>query len=471
MPDYSKMGYTAIANLLAGGGGEKTPRRIAKFNQTTFRKDIGQRTTDKGTFIQSGIGGKPLGDGYCAGVCLDWARRTLLSPSTRAANFINYGYEDMAAGKGTKAGRDLTQSKDRAYQTVGRMAGAWHASGDMDWNAPSGSTTYAVKPETWASTAKTMDSRFEADRKTEKRVKADQPFSKRPFSSLTLLGSRSFVYASAGQWMGALLAHGLKPGAVSKLGFRRSGASGHAVAVWQRKTSLTDPDAFYFFDPNYGVFSYTKEQLQDALQILFWMDNEDTPNYDTCSSATAQEMDWLTFGPIHLVSATTKPASVVSTTVEAVKHPDPGPVTTTTTSVTTPVKPVSPPQPTLPQPAVVKPPEVQAPLTSGYGKPAFALSSPGVVSAKSTVTAPKGSGKHADLIAELETFKAQGKALQEWNGLSYKDLGGLLVLKEPLRKSIEAAVPSMKGSFRVKGVQSGIDVKALTQLISQLKAQ
>src|SRR5262245_26118870 len=115
MANYEAMSYEQIADLLEGFGS-----KIGGFHQTTFRTDVGRRVSP--TPIHTEVNHKSLGSGYCAGVCLDWARKVLLSRQSRDASALTYGYDKMLDGKSTKAGRTLQQSKDRAYSTVGRMA-------------------------------------------------------------------------------------------------------------------------------------------------------------------------------------------------------------------------------------------------------------------------------------------------------------------------------------------------------------
>jgi hypothetical protein len=77
------------------------------------------------------------------------------------------------------------------------------------------------------------------------------------------------------------------------------------VAIWQRRNSKEANDSFYFFDPNYGVYSYKflsgKPGLKSALQYLFFRDKDDTPKYANCTSAQNQEMSYMRFGPPKLV--------------------------------------------------------------------------------------------------------------------------------------------------------------------------
>lgn len=290
MPDYSGKEKDQVPGLLKSKGSQ-----ISEFDQGTFRTDVGVRSVDGKNLIQSKSGGKELGGGYCAGVVLDWARRVLLSAPTRDEGFLTYGYSTMQSGKGTGT-RDLAQSKERAFQTVGRMAGAWSASNEMTWSAPSGATDYKVKDETWAGTAKALDSAFDADRKENARK-----LSGKKFSSLVILDSR-MTNCTADEWVG-MLPGSLRPGAVTKFGFGKPGLSGHAVAVWQRKEKTIERDSFYFFDPNFGVYAYDLAGFTEALKILFWRRNlpPHVPYYATCAHTKNQDFSYVIFGPPNVI--------------------------------------------------------------------------------------------------------------------------------------------------------------------------
>src|SRR4029453_19549723 len=92
--DYSKWSYDRILKLL-----DNNSTKSGTFNQSSFKTDIGQRVQGGQVLTRSQIGGKSLGGGFCAGVCMDWARRILLSPSSRASSFLTHGYDAMPGGK------------------------------------------------------------------------------------------------------------------------------------------------------------------------------------------------------------------------------------------------------------------------------------------------------------------------------------------------------------------------------------
>ncbi|MEJ8847599.1 YopT-type cysteine protease domain-containing protein [Variovorax rhizosphaerae] len=300
MPNYSLKTPAEIAALLAQHGAT-----IGSFNQTKFQEELGVR----GGNIVAGVGGQSLGSGYCAGVCLDWARRVLLSQPGRE-NFVTYGYDAMRAGRGTKDGRTLAESKERAYNSVARMGNAWIANNTLDWE---GGAVSAVRPSSWAAKASQLE--------------AQQPKGK-SFTQLTMITSKMATYPPGDVWLSDLETTGLQPGAVTKFGFGRVAQSGHAVAVWQRKAVRTDADSFYLFDPNFGVFSCNADGLKAMFRILFYTSMSNTAYYSTCSSARAQEMSYIIFGPPNLVGAALAPgataAQVPSTGAQAAGQPATG---------------------------------------------------------------------------------------------------------------------------------------------------
>jgi hypothetical protein len=308
MPDYSNKDADKVPGLLKDKGSP-----IGEFNQTSFRKDVGVRSAGGENKIQVSVAGKELGGGYCAGVALDWARRVLLSSPTRDEKFLSYGYSTIKKGEGIRS-KSLTQSKDRAFQTVGRMANAWDTSNNMSWTAPSGSTDFKVSQETWNQTKASLDSAFNSDRSANQRGP-----SSRKFSSLVVLDSKMTV-CTADEWVN-MLPNSFQPGAVTKFGFGKPGATGHAVAVWRRKATVTDPDSFYFFDPNFGVYSYKLASLTEVLKILFYRRSlpPHTPYYVSCSHTTTQDFSYIIFGPPNLVSAGSPSQPVI--------NPQPSPTT------------------------------------------------------------------------------------------------------------------------------------------------
>lgn len=287
MPDYSADDHgTALARLTGFGN------VIGAFHQGSFRTEIG--VTVDGRYINA-VGGRPLGNGYCAGVCLDWIRRVLMSGPDRDQRYLSYYSADIGSGADV-GGRTNEAARERAFQSASRMAQAYVRRNNVQWTQPGdapANAPYTMNAAQFSAAATAVDEYFD-----EKRDEAGRDRSQKRFSNLVVTSSDRRTYDSPGRWMGALLG-ALAAGACTQVNFSRSGQSGHAVTIWRRRAGDA-PDAHYFFDPNYGVFSYNRSGLQDALQYLFWEDAEDTPHYDTCASEDAQVMSYAVYGPPRL---------------------------------------------------------------------------------------------------------------------------------------------------------------------------
>jgi hypothetical protein len=218
MPEnYAAKSMEEIDQLLKDLGA-----KIGGFNQGKFRKDVGMKsgtiheTSSRRTKCLS------LGGGYCAGVCLDWARRVLLSGPNRDQAFLNYNNDKILKLKGFGAeGRTRSQLQDRAFQNVGRMADAYAIHGRFDWQSD-GQGAKHLPAEQWKQEAGNLDQFFDKDRDDASR----KQHSRKRFSALVLLHSKRSVYSSPGQWMAQLLSDGLRSGAVSKVAFRQVGQAG-----------------------------------------------------------------------------------------------------------------------------------------------------------------------------------------------------------------------------------------------------
>ncbi len=293
MPDFSKDSYQVALSKLKGLGsviGEG-------FNQVSFRTELAVKPTNDGKFeYYSSIGDKTLGNGYCSGVCLDWIRRVLLSKPEKSndAGYLTYHSGALKSEKG-----DIKHSheelRDRAFQTSGRMAHAWDRRNEMPWTGPMNQTSKVVKDGQWNETASALDKSF-----SQLRTKADRKPSKKSFSQLKLEGSKMDTYNS-GQWYTALV-NAFQPGCCALVGFDKSNVSGHALAIWQRRIETDNPDSFYLFDPNFGVFSYARGKLKSVLVYLFFTNKECTPYYKACADEP-QRMTYQIFGPVNLVGA------------------------------------------------------------------------------------------------------------------------------------------------------------------------
>ena len=286
MPDYSKdTRDKACARLKSWGA------LVGAFNETKFRTELGTKPVTT-------ISGQSLGNGYCMGVGLDWIRRVLQSKADRDPNYLTYSYDALVKKEDMKD-RTLQQLKDRTENTSLRMAHAYYRQNEeIIWKGPKGGETKSVPTDEWKKVASDLDSDFD-----ETRGKSGRTKTKKRFGKLDLVESKSKIYAKPGQWLSALTNTKtvLRAGHGVLAGFMEYGKRGHAIALWARRNSPTQSDSYYLFDPNFGVFSYNEENLETALQYLFWRDAEDTPYYADCSSLEKQEMIYMVFGPPNVV--------------------------------------------------------------------------------------------------------------------------------------------------------------------------
>ena len=287
------------------------------------RDQLASLGADLGTFNQgdfgsnySSIAGVNPADGYCAGVCLDWTRRVLQSASSRDARFLNYSKNPVGSAKQTQTLRRMAtayKGQGASYVTTTRQADlvaqltALLSEADSDWTIDGHDFTglpvsnglaqlvnkrivvtpnpfnlqkepaAVVKREKvqgwlsflaggadpqhskladggreWGQYASELDAQFSQDKK-------------KKFANLFVVtSSNQQTYGSEGAWLGDLLANGFEANRCTIVGLGAPGDTGHAVAV-----HYVGGD-YRFFDPNYGVFKYTKEKLKNALQHLFW---------------------------------------------------------------------------------------------------------------------------------------------------------------------------------------------------------
>lgn len=305
----------------------------------TVRERLASLGTELGEFNQgdfrgryTAIEGQAITDGYCAGVCLDWARRVLQSDSTRVQRnpaFVNYGSpkNSQATARGTGSTRQV--------QTLRRMATAYGGQGASyvseseltklkkaltelaampgeSVSVPNGHAklilaNFSLDPNPldlryvtagtleksriasmlaqtgtrsdpqhqplagggreWGQFAGELDDRFDQIRDAEHRKR-----SSRSFSNLQVAHSvDQKSYASPGHWRGELRARGFRDGCCTIVGVGVPGETGHAVAVHQIG------DDHRFFDPNFGAFKLSLDNLMIAFQHLFddpyWTDD------------------------------------------------------------------------------------------------------------------------------------------------------------------------------------------------------
>lgn len=285
MPDYSNDTYEQTQARLKKYGTE-----IGSFNQSTFRTKLASTVIE---VIPTVSGDKSLAGGYCNGVLLDWVRRVLLSQAKQNQAFLTFHSDALKEGKNTVR-RTHKELQGSASQTVQRMGQAWWHSGDMNWVGEEGKPT-SIRPEEWKRTVSAIDEEFDKQRAGAKRES-----SKKHFGRLQLEASRKTTYQSAGFWMGALF-NAFRSGHCTCAGFSAEGRGAHSVAIWQRRNVKDANDSFYFFDPNYGVYSFNEDNLQMALQYCFRRDAKNTPKYVNSTTATDQMMSYMTFGPPNLI--------------------------------------------------------------------------------------------------------------------------------------------------------------------------
>ena len=295
----------------------------------TVRDRLASLGTSLGDFNQGEFGqnfsmieGVNPADGYCAGVCLDWTRRVLQSGENRNAKFIHYASAKNTLPSGV--GTDTRQT-----QTLRRMATAYSGQGasyvtttrktqlislltplltapESTYNINGQSVTGVAVPNAtaklflaawtptpnplnlqkepagvvarskiqswltmvtqgadpqhsaladggreWGQYSKELDDKFSTDKK-------------RKFANIRVVtSSNQQTYGSPGVWRGELLANAFLDNCSTIIGVGAPGDTGHAVAVHLLGTD------YRFFDPNYGVYKFSKESLANALQHLF----------------------------------------------------------------------------------------------------------------------------------------------------------------------------------------------------------
>ena len=282
--DYSKDDYNKTVDLLTGYGA-----RIAKFNQGEFQTKAISKSGQTVTHYNN----KSLGGGYCAGVSLDWVRRALLGGQKASnADYLSYKYGLLASEKSSD------ELKQKSYQNVYRMANAWQSSNSLSFTSKS-NEPFRLEQSSWKDAARGLDTNFDKTREMNQRGKSDKPFSK-----LILIGSKMETYKDATAMRNDLFkGKEFRAGAGEAIQIGFNGASGHAVAVWRRRQASEQKDSFYFFDPNYGVFSYDMNGLEKALRMLFWYMDGDTPSYNNCSLKENPRMNFKHYGPEHRMDA------------------------------------------------------------------------------------------------------------------------------------------------------------------------
>ena len=252
-------------------------------------------------FLQSG----QVDEGFCKGVCLDWARRVLQGgdpsfekpgqriegdhPSLRRQT-LRQATIQLRAGSKKLVGTTRAQ---RRYNTCSDLIDIYNRNlsrstvalpADLvtrvtefftftdrpaeyamtrvdDWinrlNVPEAGPASDIE---WRAFAQSMDNYCTQTNKA----------SSRPFTGIRILASTNRdPYASAETAIDTMLGlHQFAAGTVMIAGFglrlHNGTNSGHAVAMHKLNTGK-----FMFLDPNYGVFEYTQANLKKALMYLF----------------------------------------------------------------------------------------------------------------------------------------------------------------------------------------------------------
>src|SRR5262245_21239146 len=316
------MGRKEERARLAGMGTD-----LGNFNQTDFRGKHDQ------------IEGVELRGGYCAGICLDWTRRVLLSPPGRDSTYLTYSgpknaiggpsreptlrrmatayfgqtYNYVATTRKTEALRELkgllnfkgpmvqvSKAAAKAIQSVFDIedpnpfnmtmepAGVIERTviegwiRDLEGSEDPQHGPLALGGREWGQYSAELDQRYSTSKK-------------KTFGRISVeASSNDQTYESPKVWIPELRSKGFRDNCCTIISVykptRADGPSinGHAVAVHQLSSD------YLFFDPNYGVFKYPERALAAALVVLF-LRNPDTglPVYGRKGTMTlTEEEDW-----------------------------------------------------------------------------------------------------------------------------------------------------------------------------------
>ena len=292
-------------------------------------KDFGSQT---GEFVQSekgkSLASGQVDNGFCTGVCVDWARRVLgggraaftaksqrVNPQTnrqatiqvnlksriKKANDVNEVRNQLVPVYNSQLNQDtvlipaqlqtellkyltFTVKSDRRY--VRSSVGQWltllsEIRDEYDRTTPVG----------WTAFAQLMDGAHKQNR--EQQLRGD---SNRKFSSIKILKSENEVNGQnvMGKIDYMLLLNEFDPVTVMLMGFdliHNGTATGHAVAAYQLNNGT-----YQFLDPNYGIFAYAQGGLRTALYYLF-TNHFGTPIYGEDGDVVTGGADYILFGP------------------------------------------------------------------------------------------------------------------------------------------------------------------------------
>lgn len=304
-------------------------RQGAAFNQGSFRVGVGVAPSTQHRLGKNTVEGADITGGYCAGVALDWCRRVLLSGPDRSETSLSYGGQHykyptvpsggimsrkeatvrrMAKGYAEQAATYVGQTNMESVQPLlarllatqeidieGLPRGVPVSKSELGllrkvWKIPDKQVDLGYEPaatvthaqirgfiadkddsqhrardaggRSWSNMAATLDERF-----NQIRVAEGRQVSSKPFSGMKVRSSyptRNFDRAS--QWAYVLDNEGYEQDCCTLISISPGGGgSGHAVAVHQKT-----PVSFDFFDPNFGTYRMTKENLGFCFQHLFW---------------------------------------------------------------------------------------------------------------------------------------------------------------------------------------------------------
>jgi Yersinia/Haemophilus virulence surface antigen len=257
------------------------------FNQDAFRGAIE-------------VGGVDLTGGYCSGVVLDWARRVLQSAADRDPKYMSYSQpgtgdkrratvkrmvEAYVGHAPTYVGGEANANKIAAKKILEKLKGCAEKT-DPDygtgvlvsnaeaklfaklWKVPGRDGFLFEKFDLNMEPAGALphsDIR-DLEELLDSKVDPQHEAHSADGRHWQTLSRPSTVYGTAGQWASQLSNHAFRPNCCTIVTFNPSaGGDGHAVAVYQKGV-----DELVFFDPNYGAFRYSREDLNLCFQHLFW---------------------------------------------------------------------------------------------------------------------------------------------------------------------------------------------------------
>ena len=296
--NYRELGHDEMFAKLGGFGSNIEKHKLESdiavipkpqaFQQSTFKKNAETHKGDRSIGITAN-------NGYCAGVALEWIRRALLGGSKKHnddPSYLTFGYKELVEKL------DATPKNTKAYGKLQRMLVVWKQQDAYQPNTKRNeSAKYDV--EKWPGAALGFDNRSqefkgkEKDRTrpmTDLKLQSGKEYKNITWEKITkVLTKKSFVQHA---------------GNAAKLGFG-NGQRGHAIAIWRRRKGTEMHDAYYFFDPNFGLFSYNLTGLDQAMTALFGWSGVHIPRYEYTVASNPRDSHFRIeiFGPAHCVDA------------------------------------------------------------------------------------------------------------------------------------------------------------------------